>query len=341
MRKSTAAVLERATFIVTAALVLALIWLLFDVILIVMGAVLVAVLLRLGAEPFAQRLRLPEAFALGLSGIAVIGILGSAGYFFGSHIEAEFQDVLQRTNATQKVISSALQGNELGRLMLSHIAGSDLSVTDILTKLFRVSASFIEAVIITIIAGIYLAIQPSLYRAGLVKLFPRRWRENAGETVDDIGNALRLWLLGQLIQMLLIGMLSAFAAWLIGLPSPLALGLIAAIAEFVPYIGPIVAAVPALLVAATKTLDAVLWTAAAYIIIHQVEGTLIVPLLQRRMVSIPPAIVLLSIITISFVFGTVAIIFAVPIAVTLFVMVKKLYVRDSLGEATSIPGEPQ
>jgi predicted PurR-regulated permease PerM len=127
--------------------------------------------------------------------------------------------------------------------------------------------------------------------------------------------------------------------WIIGLPAPIALGLIAGVAEFVPYLGPIVAAIPAVLVAVTKSPQAVAWTLLAYVIIHQTEGNVIVPLVQRHLVSIPPAVMLLAIVTIGFLFGTVAMIFAAPIAVVIFVVVKKLYVRDTLGEKTSVPGE--
>jgi predicted PurR-regulated permease PerM len=123
------------------------------------------------------------------------------------------------------------------------------------------------------------------------------------------------------------------------LPSPLALGAIAGLAEFVPYVGPIIAAVPAILVATTQGMHAVLWTAIAYIVIHQIEGNLIAPLIQRRLVFIPPAVMLLAIVTVLFVFGGFSVIFAGPMAVIVFVAVNKLYVRDSLGERTVLPGE--
>jgi predicted PurR-regulated permease PerM len=85
--------------------------------------------------------------------------------------------------------------------------------------------------------------------------------------------------------MILIGVLSGLAAWIIGLPSAIALGLIAFAAEFVPYLGPIIAAVPAVLVAATIDTTALLWTIAAYLIIHQIEGNLFTPLIQSAWCS--------------------------------------------------------
>jgi predicted PurR-regulated permease PerM len=139
--------------------------------------------------------------------------------------------------------------------------------------------------------------------------------------------------------MILIGVLSGLAAWIIGLPPAIALGLIAFAAEFVPYLGPIIAAVPAVLVAATIDTTAMLWTIAAYLIIHQIEGNLFTPLIQRRLVLVPPAVMLLGIVAISLLFGPPAVIFAAPIVVVVFIAVKVLYVRDTLGEDTEIPGE--
>ncbi|MFY9835128.1 MAG: AI-2E family transporter [Xanthobacteraceae bacterium] len=189
--------------------------------------------------------------------------------------------------------------------------------------------------------GFYLAAQPELYRKGLGKLFPQPLRAEADGTIEDIGRGLRLWLIGELIQMVLIGGLTTIAVLLIGLPSPLALGAIAGLAEFVPYLGPIVAAVPAVLVATTKGGAFIFWTVIAYLLIHQLEGNLIAPLIQRRLVFIPPAVMLLAIVIILFVFGGVSVIFAGPLAVIIFIAIKKLYVRDSLGEATALPGESQ
>jgi predicted PurR-regulated permease PerM len=139
--------------------------------------------------------------------------------------------------------------------------------------------------------------------------------------------------------MLVIGIVSAFAVWQIGLQSPVALGVIAGMAEFIPYVGPIIASVPAVLVAATNGLDAVLWTVLAYLLIHQLEGEVLAPLIQRRMVYIPPAVMLLGIVTISSAFGVSAIIFAALIVVILFVAINKLYLREILGEPVSLPGE--
>lgn len=337
---TTGEFLKRTVIVLLVALVPILVWFLFDVILIVIGAILIAVLLRLVAEPFAHWAKLPEPVALIVSGLIIIGAIGATAYLFGTQIDVELQDVLHRASAALTTITGELQGSATGKLLLAHIqGGGGFSIPSFLSNLFSVSVRFLEAVVVTVVAGFYLASQPQLYRSGLGKMFPREWRGNVDQTIDEIGQGLRLWLIGELIQMLLIGVLSTFAVWLIGLPSPLALGAIAGLAEFVPYLGPIIASVPAILVATTKGGDAVLWTVLAYVLIHQVEGNLVVPLIQRHMIFIPPAVMLLGIVTILFVFGGVSVIFAGPIAVMVFIAIKKLYIRDSLGEETFLPGE--
>jgi predicted PurR-regulated permease PerM len=336
---TTGEFVKRTLIVLLIALVPLLIWFLFDVILIVMGAILLAVLLRMIARPLMHRAKLPESIALTLSGFVIIAVLGGAATLFGTQVVSEFQDVLSRAENGIGSISDYLHRSQIGSAILSHVQGQSFSIPDLVKGVFTVSASFLGALVVTVITGFYLAAQPELYRVGLSKLLPRRWRANANETIDDIANALRLWLIGELIQMVVIGILSLIAVLIIGLPSPLALAVIAGVAEFVPYLGPIIAAVPAVLVAATKSLDAMIWTIVAYILIHQIEGNLVVPLIQRNLVFIPPAVMLVAVVAIGYVFGTLAIVFAAPIAVILFVAVNKLYVRDSLGEETSIPGE--
>jgi predicted PurR-regulated permease PerM len=339
MAKSTVESFKRAVIFVSIAIVPVLVWYLFDVLLIGMGAILVAVLLQVGAEPFGW-IRLPRWLSLVLSALVISCVVGGAVYLFGTGIASEFQEVLERIEEARNSIAAALQASDLGKTILLHAQSANIPVTTFIGRIFGGGISFLAGILVMVFAGVYLAAQPSLYRKGLAMLFPPRWRADANETIDYLAGALRLWLLGQLIEMVIIGVLLGFSVWLTGLPSPLALGVIAGVAEFVPYLGPIIASIPAILVAVTVNLKAILWTVFAYILIHQAEGHLIMPLIQRRMVYIPPAVMLMSIVALSSLFGPLAIVFAAPITVVLFVIVAKLYVRDSLEEHVPIPGEP-
>jgi predicted PurR-regulated permease PerM len=326
---------RRIFIAVAVGTIAAVAWLLRDVIILAFGAIVVAMLLRLGAEPFARWL--PRYAAMALSGLTIAAVLAGIGYLFGLHIGAQLQDVVRKADDAAKGISASIQGSDLAKRLFSTEGGIGVSPSGLLTSLFSVSTSFLEALIVMLISGVYLAAQPDTYRHGLIQLFPPRLHPRAARALAEIGAALRLWLLGQLIEMVLIGLITTFAVWLIGLPSPLALGLIAGIAEFVPYIGAIVASIPALLVASTKGWDMMIWTAIAYFIIHQIEGELIAPLIQRRMVKIPPALTILGIIAVGYLFGTYAVVLAAPLVIAIFIAVKQLYIRDVLGEPTELP----
>ncbi len=123
------------------------------------------------------------------------------------------------------------------------------------------------------------------------------------------------------------------------LPAPLALGIFTGIAEFVPILGPIVGAVPALLLAVPQGWNMVLWTLALYVAIQQLEANVITPLVQQRMVAIPAGILMIAAIAFGIIFGLGGVIIASPLAIVTYVAVKKLYVADTLGQETSIPGE--
>ncbi|HEX3496662.1 MAG TPA: AI-2E family transporter [Methylocella sp.] len=339
MQTNDLSFVQRTVVFAFAALALFLAWYLFNVVFIAVGTIVFATLLRLGADPFGRCLRLPRSIALALSIVLLLASLGGVAYLFGARIASDLEVVPDRAQSAEATITASLQASRFGKMALKHIDGANFSLSAIIADMFSITTTFVEAVIVVLITSVYLAAQPEIYRAGIILLCPPRLHARAAETLDSIGNALHLWLIGQLISMLLVGILSTIAVSLIGFPSPLALGLIAGVAEFIPYIGPVFASVPAILVAATIDRSAVIWTIIAYLLIHQIEGQLFVPLIQHRMVYIPPAVILLGIVTIAVLFGIVSIIFAAPIVIIVFVAVKKLCIRDTLREETDVPGD--
>ena len=335
---STAEFSKRAAIFIALALTPFLIWTLFDVVLLLTGAVLIAVLLHVVASPL-RKIRLPKALALAIAGLLILAVIAGVFYLFGSGMGDELQEILRRAEAGQKQIVKLLQGSTFGNMLLSHVKEGTFSLPDLLERVFKVSAGFSAGVVIAIVTGAFIAAQPALYREGLSLLFPKPYRKSADDTIVDLAGALRLWTLGQLMEMALVGAMVGIGVWLVGLPSPYALGAIAFVAQFVPYIGPIVAMIPSVLVATTVSWTALAWTIAVYVLIHQIDGYVVMPIIQRRMVSVPPALMLISIVALGEAFGATATVFAAPITVLLYVLVTKLYVRDTLHEEVAVPGE--
>lgn len=190
-----------------------------------------------------------------------------------------------------------------------------------------------------LVGGIYLAANPRMHVHGVARLLPPARRVTVLRAMHDTGNALRLWLIGQGVVMLSMGlMMWAAYAWL-GLPSAAALALIAALADFVPFIGPILGALPALVIASTIDMQTLPWTLGAVVVAQQIESYALMPFVQRRAVKLPPFIGLFSIVVFGTLFGLIGIILAVPLAVAVMTLVQRLWVKGVLDEQAEVPGQ--
>lgn len=332
-------ILKTALIWISVAVAVVLLWLIRDALLIAFGAILVAMLLRIMAEAFAKWTHTSVNFGLLVTIIFVIALLGVIVWLFGANISGQFAEVLSRAQQAQKDIKAAAGHGALSEFIAQLQKGGSSMMSSALSYMLSIALSSVEGIVVLAITANYLAAQPDLYRRGAIQLFPPHLRPWARDTLDHIWVSLRLWLLAQLILMLLVGVLSLIAVWLIGLPSPVALGLIAGVTEFVPYVGPFIGAIPAVLVALTKGLAPALWTMLAYLMIHVFEGYLVGPLLQQRFISIPPALILLGMVAVELIFGPIGVIVAAPITVAAFLAIKMFYIRDTLHQPTDIPGE--
>jgi len=310
-----------------------LLWQLRTMLLLVFGAVVVAVILRAMAAPIARYTPVREGMAVGISVIAILAVLGVVFWLFGSQISGQLGELTS-------ILPSAWQGLEQ-RLAQVGLDGSLQQIVDnvgdsagsAVTQAGRFALALgggIADALVVVVGGIYLAAQPGMYRRGAVKLVPIHRRDAAADALDKSGKALRLWLKGQLISMAVVGTLTGLGLWLIGVPAALALGLLAALLEFIPLAGPIIAAVPALLLALAQGPTMALWTLGLYAIVQQVEGNVLQPLVQQYAVDLPPVILLFSLLGFGLLFGVTGVILAAPLTVVAYVLVKRLYVEEGL-----------
>lgn len=334
--------IERLVIAIAIVGLALLLWELRGLLILVFGAVLVSVILGLIAEPIRDRLRVPQPLALLAAVLVVAGVFGIAFWLFGAETTRQANALKEAIPEAWEALQARLEPLGLAQPAREAVASLQGSAGGVLSNLGRIAMSIGNGVadaLLVLVGGIYLAAQPGLYRGGLIKLVPPGGRERVGVALDDSWRALRLWLLGRLVSMLFIGALTGIGLWLLGIPGALALGVIAFVLEFVPFVGPILSAVPAILLALAFDPTTALWVAFLYVGIQQLEGNVIEPLVQQRAVDLPPALLLFSIVAGALVFGAVGVVFAAPLLVVIFVMVKRLYVRDALGTYTDLPGE--
>jgi predicted PurR-regulated permease PerM len=201
------------------------------------------------------------------------------------------------------------------------------------------ASSGVANLLIVLFGGMFLATEPRFYRTGAIKLVPEDKRALLAQAMDESENALRLWLKGQLLAMLVIGVMTGTGLWLLGVPSWLVLGILAGFFEFIPFAGPILSAIPAVLIALVQSPELALWTALMYVFVQHSEAYLIQPLIQQYAVDVPAVVLLFSLLAFAVLFGAIGVLFAAPLTVVTYVLVKRLYVREALGTPTPIPGE--
>jgi len=315
---------------VAAALLVWILWQARIAWLLAFGALLTAILLGSLATIIADWTRLPEKLSLGFATLLVIAVIGVTLWLFGSQLSSQFSGVMKQVDAGQQYLQSMLARSGGGQFGSTIAEKGTSLITSALTDIASLGFRFVEGAVVLVITAIYLAAEPQLYGRGIAAMFSPAARPRVREVITLVETALRRWLLGQLVLMLIVGVLTFVGLLLLGIPDSLALALIAGIAEIVPYVGPFISAVPALLVALTLGWWPLLWTAAIYLVVHLIEGYIAAPLLERHFITIPPALILIGIVAVDLVFGTAGIVLAAPITVVIYVLIKANYVADPL-----------
>lgn len=197
---------------------------------------------------------------------------------------------------------------------------------------FEMTFGVLGNILVILVLGVFIAAQPQLYRDGLARLVSPRSRRRFGQVLDEIGSALRFWLIGQFITMTIIGLVVWAALAAVGMPGAILLGLTAGILNFVPIIGPILAGIPIVLVAMAQDWWIVFYAIGVYVFIQFLEGNILTPLIQRRAVNLPPALIIGAIVIMGLLFGLPGVILATPFAAVALVAVKRLYIEDVLND---------
>ena len=315
------------------ATVLLLAWSVSHVLLLIFAGALLAVFLRGVARFLHRHAHLPWSWSLALVIGALLVLLIATAWTYGPSIAQGIDDLVQRVIEAVEALRSRLHAYPWGRKVLEFLAQRDASMPNVVPTIMGIFSSAlggITAVLAIFFFGVYISADPDLYARGLVRLVPPRGRDRAREVLAHVERTLRWWLVGRLSSMALVGLLTWAGLLVLQIPLATTLAIVAALLSFVPYIGPIVSAVPAILVALGESPHAALSVLALYIAIQTIESYLITPLIQERAVSIPPALLLGVQLIMGLLFGILGVLIATPFAAAMLVLVNTLYVDDVL-----------
>jgi predicted PurR-regulated permease PerM len=332
MRITSTSAKPQVVLLQAAALTVGLLfaWYARHVLLLAFAGALFAVFLARLATPLGRYARLPRGVAFVLVLLVLASLVALVVVSRGSEIAAESRRLVdQLPGAIENVrawLAERVGGDLLERLpgeseLVPRALGALPRVTGWITGLFGALAS----AAIVVFFAIAFAATPSVYVEGLLGVVPRERRGRARELIDAVGDTLWWWLLGRLASMTFVGGATFVGLWLLGVPLPFILALLAALASFVPNVGPIVAAIPALLLAWGQSPALALWVAGIYVAVQTVESYLLMPWIDRKTVHLPPALTVLAQLCFALVGGLVGVALATPITAASITVAKRLW----------------
>lgn len=329
---------KRVMFVAVVAVLALLAWLLMDLFLLVFAAIVVAMALKALASRLERYLRVPPGWSVAAAVLLVVAALTGFGWVMGDPLAEQLIRLRERIPNAAAAVVTWLNSNRLGALLLEFWEGAKEADVP-WAKLAGIATGTMGALgsaLLIVFMAIFLAAEPRLYREGLLRLLPKGYRERTGAALLEAGDGLSRWLLGQSISMLFVGTATAIGLWLLDIPLALSVGVVCGLLAFVPFFGAIAGGLLAVLLAFVEGPRSALYVFILFVAIQQVEGEILVPLVQKWAVSMPPALAVAATIGFTILFGLPGALLATPLAVVAMILVRKLYVEEYLEQAEPI-----
>jgi predicted PurR-regulated permease PerM len=334
----TIAHILRATVIIVG--LCALLWALADAFVVIILAVILATLLSGLGKEVQRYTGLGYTIAVLLVFLALVLLVCGLGYWAGPRFSDEARQLWNQVSGSlgwlEQTFGFAGQSGGSGGGTTNGIAkmaaGNNAMVTGLARTVATSVMGLLAALLVIVATGVYLALAPDMYINGVAHLTPVWYQDRTRAILVEMGHAMQGWMLGQLIDMVIVGVIVGVGLSLIGVPLALVLGVFAGVCTFVPYFGTIISAVPALIVGLTISMHDFVLGIGVFVVAHIVEGYIVAPFVQRRTVHLPPALTLLSMVVLVAIFNTLGVLIATPLMACIMVGVARVYVEDVLGD---------
>jgi predicted PurR-regulated permease PerM len=283
-----------------------------------------------------------RSFGLAISIIGFLSVFVGAFALFGTQMASEFDTIRQTVPSAVEGLQGFLDSYGMGGAVtqLAELGSEDVSRIFSQAGGYALAAgSGVADLVLVMVGAIFMAINPGVYRRGFLLLIPSKTEPVVELALDDASKGLRGWMLGQAISSLLVGALTWAGLALLGIPAAGGLSIIAGLLDAIPMIGPIIAGVPAVLLAFTVSPLTALWTLLLFLGIQQLQGNFLQPMIQEHAVNIPPAVLLFAVLGFGLLFGFLGVILAAPLAIVSFIFVQRIYVKAILGKTINVGGE--
>lgn len=306
----------------------------FSVLLLVFAGILLAVFLQGLAGLGRKYLKMSEKWSIGMS--ILLTFLITIGLFFliGAKIQSQTAELVETIPSTIEAAKNQLSKSDVGNMILNQ-STSDATVSKLKEfgqQFFTSTFGVLGDVYVILFIGIFLAISPQTYKEGVVLLIPKSGQAKGLELINKMGSNLKNWMKGKLFSMLVVSVLTAIGLALLGIKLWLVLAILAGLISFIPNFGPVIALIPAVLIALLDGPDKALMVVGLYVLIQFLESNFITPLVQQKMINLPPAMILTVQLLMGSLTGGWGLILATPIAVIVIILIQQLYIKEDTVE---------
>jgi predicted PurR-regulated permease PerM len=310
------------------------------VLLLAFAGVLFAILLRGFSDFLNTHTGMSEKWSLAATVLLLVVLVTGGVWLLIPSIAEQTDELRQTLPKSVELLEEQVKRYEWGRWMLekapepAELIPRRGNLFSRITGVVSGTLGAIGVVVVIFFTGLFFAIQARLYTEGIVKLVMIGKRDRAREVIGQIGAELQRWLIAKLTAMVFVGGLTWLGLWLLGIGIPLTLAVLAALLTFIPNLGPIIAVVPAVLIGLLAGPATAVWVVVLYVAIQTIESYLLTPLLQQQAVSLPPALTIMTQLVMAVFVGGIGLALATPLTVVVLVLVRSLYVQDTLGDET-------
>ena len=321
-------------------------WKLAGVLLLLFSAILLAAALSAMADGLRRLAPIPNQAAVLLAALVMFGVLVGIFALFGWRILAQYEEITGKARESVNAMMAYARAQPWGGALLERANGARISdATDtlapILGSVLSGAARYLTYGAIVIACGIFLALHPVRYRDGALALIPDSHRGQLADFLTRSALILKRWLVGRLIVMIALGVLVSIGLSILGVTGAVTLGLTGGLLTFIPFLGPLIAAVPAVLVAFTISPLKAGLTVVMFWAAHFIEGTFITPLVQDESVDLPPALTIFSTLAFTVMFGPSGVLLASPLVLVIITAIQVFYLEAHLGRRppTAVAGD--
>ena len=313
-------------------------WLAGDVLLLLFAGVLVAIFIDGIASWIRSHSRVGHGASIAISLLGLITIFGVVTAFSAPDIADQFGQLEQELPRSIENLHRQMDHHRWAKVLLDQLPTAQelrypgVGLVRKATGALNTTVVVLARVFLIAAIGVFLAIQPNLYRRGVLRLLPIARRERAAEILDAINQNLRGWLVGKVLSGIAIGAATWTGLQLLGIPLALILSVLAGVFSFIPNFGPVISVIPALLLGFMISPALALYVGLLYLVIQIVETYLLTPWLAQKTADLPPALTLVTQILLGVLFGGMGVIMAAPVTAVGMVLVRMIYVEDVLGD---------